>query len=255
MGFKYANITLQTIDQQGVALYLNTMQRNAFVLPATKGFVIVCDEESDTLDPRVISNLTIQLSRRFESVSIAVINFDDDILWYQLYKNGDLLDEYNSNPDYFELTEHRGPIGGDAKILCEIFHKPRSFGKVGEILHATPGEGYIYENDRHSDLAKALGWFTPYIRLSYGELAKEYLYGEDDVSLFAIPLSRRWLKQFTEADFISYPFDLDKEILKLLRQKKKISAIILCQQHKMCSLVEARNYVDELEKHGKKLTK
>ncbi len=251
MGFFYANITLQTIDQQGVALYLNTLQRNAFVLPATKGFVTVCDEESDGLDYRVISVLTSQLSRQFETVSIAVISFDDDILWYQLYENGNLLDKYNSNPDYFEATEQRGPIGGDAKILCEIFHKPDSVGKVEEILHSIHGEGYIYENDRHSNLAKALGWASPYISLTYSEL-KEADEENADLSLFAKPLSRRWLKQFIEPDFNFSPFDLDKEILNLLHQKKKISAIILYQKHKVCFLVEARNYIDELEDHRKK---
>ena len=248
MGFFYTNITLQTVNQHGVALYLNNLQRNAFVLPATKGFVIVCDEESDTQDTKVISILTNQLSEKFACAGIAVINFDDDILWYQLYKNGNLLDEYNSNPDYFEFKDHRGPIGGNPKILCEIFNKPRNIVKVDKILHTSHGEGYILENDRHSDLAKVLGWASKFILLSYRELIKVYE-EKDNISLFAKPLSRRWLKQFTETDFPSTTFNLDKELSKLLHRNKKISAIILYQQQKMCTLAEAKHYIDDLEKH------
>jgi len=249
LGFKYANITLQTINQQEVALYLNTLQRKAFVLPATKGFVIACDEECDQ-DNSLLLILTNQLSVQFGCIGIGIINFDDDILWYQLYQNGKLLDEYNSNPDYFENGEHRGPIGGNPQILCELFNKPTSIVKVGKILRALPGEGYTFENDRHSDLAKTLGWASPYLRLGYKDLAA-LDDGKDDLTLFARPLPRQKLKQFTETDPVSRSFDLDKELLKLLRRKKKISAIVLYQQHKLCPLAEAKQYVDGLEKQRK----
>jgi hypothetical protein len=245
MGFFYANITLQTSKQQDVALYLNTLQQNAFVLPATRGFVVVCDENSDAYD----TEITKQLSERFICTAISVINVDDDILRYQLYQNGNLLDVYNSNPDYFESNEHRGPIGGNANILCKIFNKPNSVEKVEKILLAPPSDCYILENDRHSDLAKTLGWDSPYLFLSYRELIKGDL-GKDDPPLFAKPLSRRELKQFTDSYNTSKTFDLDKEILKLLRRKKKISAILLYQQQKICSVTEAKSYVDELEKRG-----
>jgi ribosomal protein L7/L12 len=49
------------------------------------------------------------------------------------------------------------------------------------------------------------------------------------------------------ADSENSSFDLDQELEQLLRQKKKISAIILYQKHTMSSLAEAKNYVDELE--------
>lgn len=207
MGSFYTNITLQTTDQQGVAQYLNTLRRNAFVLPAIKELVMVCDEESDAQDARAISTLANQLSRQFDAVSIAIINFDDDILWYQLYKNGQLLDEYDSNPDYFEASEPRGPVSSDAATLCKVFHKPGSVGKVREVLHGTPGEDYVFENTRHADLAKALGWSNPYIFMSYSELA-EADEGNDDAALFAKTVSLRWLKeQFNETDRNSSAFD------------------------------------------------
>lgn len=249
MGFFYSNITLQTINQQDVALYLNGLQRNSFVLPAHKGFVTVCDEDSDTFNTQAIESLSGQLSEHFACLAIAVVNFDDDVLWYQVYQDGNLLDQYNSNPDYFETGAHGGPTGGDANLLCKILDKPKGVGKVEKILLAPHGGGYILENDRHSDLAKALGWAGPYLFLNYRELVNGGL-DEGEPSSFAKPLTKRALKLFIETDSNPSPQNLDKEILKLLRKKKKISAILLYQQHKLCPLGEAKSYVDELEKRG-----
>ncbi|MEM4204400.1 MAG: hypothetical protein QXS54_10070 [Candidatus Methanomethylicaceae archaeon] len=57
-------------------------------------------------------------------------------------------------------------------------------------------------------------------------------------------LFRAYKKYFSRD--VSSDLDLDKEIRRLLRQKKKLSAILLCQKHKMCTLEEARQYVEAL---------
>ena len=200
-------------------LYLNALKRHTFVLPPTKGFVIVCDEESDTLDTRISSGLTNQLTNQFKCIGLAVINFDDDILWYQLFQNGKLLDEYNSNPDYFEASEHSGAIGGNAQTLCDCFEKPSRVARVDGILHTLHGEGYIFENQRHIDLAKALGFPIQQIHLSYGDLIEVYEGKDDGSVVFAKTLSRAKLKQFSATNNQDPVFDLDRELRPFFASK------------------------------------
>ena len=57
-------------------------------------------------------------------------------------------------------------------------------------------------------------------------------------------LFRRYKQYFSR--FMSTPLNLDVELKRLLRQKKKISAIALYQKHKSCSLEEARRYIESL---------
>lgn len=246
MGLKYANITLQTADQKKVIAFLNNIQRMAFVLPLTKGFVMVCDEISDLYDPDTAQQLTQYLG----CSGILVVNFDDDILLYWLYQSGQLLDEYNSHPDYSEenSTTPLQPTGGNARILCEAFNKTDYFSKVDKILHPEDDSSYLDENNRHSDLANLLGWPTQYSHLGYDELVRAYNENSEP-PIFAKIVTRKWLKQFYEPDRRIPKFDLDKELRKLLRQNRKISAMTLYQQYKLCSLADARNYIEEMEKH------
>src|SRR5690242_12194507 len=120
MGNFYTNFTLRGPSQQAVAKLLTG--RSAFVTSEQNGVVMVFDEECDTQDQAVITELGERLSRKFGCAVWSVLNHDDDILWYQLYLAGELVDEYDSTPDYFEDSEEpsdSGPKGGNANMLCD----------------------------------------------------------------------------------------------------------------------------------------
>jgi len=136
--------------------------RPAFVAPTHAGCVVVFDEESDKQDQEIIAELASKLSGQFRCPLLAVLNHDDSILWYQLYQRGELMDEYNSAPDYFGTGDGEaamaGPEGGDAGKLCAAFEAD-AVKKVEGILRRPSGEagGYIFAMERHLDLASALG--------------------------------------------------------------------------------------------------
>lgn len=157
MGNFYTNYTLRGPSQQAVVAAL--AGRSAFVTPAQDGCVVVFDEESDEQNTDVITGLASQLSRELSCAVLAVLNHDDDILWYQLFQNGELSDEYDSSPDYFEpLAEPSAPAGGDAQKLCSAFGAS-AVAEVENILRRSsydPGD-YTFAVDRHADLALALG--------------------------------------------------------------------------------------------------
>jgi hypothetical protein len=160
MGSFYTNYTLRGPDQRSVAATL--AGRSSIVTPAQDGCVVVFDEESDSQNQEVISELAGRLSGAFGCPVLAVLNHDDDIFWYQLYLNGELVDQYDSSPGYFETADEEaamaGPDGGDAKKICDAFGAI-STKEVERILRKSSFEdgGYTFAIERHADFVDALG--------------------------------------------------------------------------------------------------
>jgi hypothetical protein len=157
MGNFYTNYTLRGPSQQAVAAAL--AGRSAIVTPVQDGCVVVFDEQSDDQDSAVITELGSRLSRELRCSVLAVLNHDDDILWFQLYFGGELADEYDSSPGYFDPSaETSAPAGGDAQKLCSAFGTD-SVAEVERILRKSAFEegGYAFAVMRHTDLARALG--------------------------------------------------------------------------------------------------
>ena len=119
---------------------------------------MVFDEESEGQDPKVLSKLASRLSSRFSCPVLAVLNHDDDVLWFQLYHAGKLLDEYDSYPGFSDGNDsHIQPRGGDAKALCDAFGSS-NYDDVERVLRQTSmgDDGYTFAVERHDELAQAL---------------------------------------------------------------------------------------------------
>jgi hypothetical protein len=157
MGSFYVNMTTRGPTQSQVLELLSRRGRKAFVFPATNGYTTFCDEAADTQDDRIVRSLAQDVSRQLKCPVLAVLNHDDDILWFVLYKDGVLLDEYNSFPTYFDGA-FSPPKGGDAALLCKVIGSGRSETDVAEILQKPHDEGgFVIEMERHAALATALG--------------------------------------------------------------------------------------------------
>ena len=158
MGGFYSNITLKGPEQSAVA---KTLQgRAAIVTPQINYCTVVYDSVCDNQDADEMSELTSRLSRELRCAAWVILVHDDDVFWYRLYLNGQLADEYNSCPSYFDFgsSEISGPSGGDAKKLCDAF-RPGQQQEVENILRkpgAAQGDGYVFETERHADLVDAL---------------------------------------------------------------------------------------------------
>jgi hypothetical protein len=155
MGGFYSNYTLRGPSQKAVAAAL--AGRKAIVSPEANGCVVAYDEVSDNQDLDAIAVLASQLSGSLQCPVLAVIDHDDDILWYRLYEDGELTDEYDSTPGYFEASEPSGPAGGDAQRLCRVF-SAGDIATVEAILRKSSfdADGYVFAHQRHADLVRAL---------------------------------------------------------------------------------------------------
>lgn len=172
MGNFYVNYTLRGVSQQAVAAAM--ANRSAFVSPSDKDAVVVFDHASDSQEEAIISELGKDLSSKLKCPLLAVLNHDDDILWYQLLSLGELIGEYNSCPDYFDFgggSEAAGPSGGDAEILCKTFGSGK-VDRVREILSKSvmDEDGYAFAFQRHADLFEALGLPSFSVGASYASI-------------------------------------------------------------------------------------
>lgn len=168
MGNFYVNHTVRA-PQKDVAGLLEREGHTAFVGPTANGFTVVCDAECDNQDTNAIRALGRKLSSSLKSPVLAVLNHDDDILCYWLFEEGELIEEYNSCPDYFDEDESDSDEGemdseesesttpsrmSDGEELCRVFGGPGKRERVRAIL---TGEGHVFAIMAHQELVNTLG--------------------------------------------------------------------------------------------------
>ena len=151
MGNFYTSFTVRGAGHDSVVKAMKG--RTTVVSPTTNGYTVVWDAECETQDQRLIDRLGEQLSSSLASPVFAVLNHDDDILWYGLYSAQGKLDEYNSAPGYFEGND-TPPTGGDAKLLAKTIAPGASHDMIEQILR---DREYVVAFERHSELLAALG--------------------------------------------------------------------------------------------------
>jgi len=163
MGTFYTNIALKGPAQAAVVEHLRAQGRDAYVAPTIGGVTLVYDAACESQDQRILALLAAELSRAFACPALAALVHDDDFLVYLLFQGGAQVDEYNSDPAYFEDVEHVAPSGGDAGALCAAFGAS-AVTRVDAILRAWAGPNgdpgaspYLFAQFRHRDLARALG--------------------------------------------------------------------------------------------------
>jgi hypothetical protein len=156
MGNKYVNFTLRGPTQEAVAHAL--AGREALVTPLQKGCVVALDKESETGENKLITDLALYLSQELDCLVLAIRNWDDDILWYQLCDKGRMIDEYDSSPGYWDpVAEPSNPKGGDARRLCAAFGTSDVALVEGILRRSSFDEGgYAFAFERHADLIRAL---------------------------------------------------------------------------------------------------
>jgi hypothetical protein len=164
LGSFYTNIALKGPSQAAVLAYLRAESRDAYVAPTTHDITLVYDLACESQDSRILTALAANLSTAFECPALAALVHDDDFLVYTLFENGAQVDEYNSDPTYFEGGRSSPPLGGDADALCATFGAEAAVVPVEAILRAWDGPNgdpsaspYLFAQFRHRDLARALG--------------------------------------------------------------------------------------------------
>ena len=143
MGNFYTNICIRARQSEVTAL-LAQQGRRAYVSPAHNGFTVVYDALCDEQNTGQLAEMAGMLSRQFDAPALAVLNHDDDILWFQVYSQGELVTEYNSQ------SQRRVRVFS----LSRIFGVPGLIPWLWVVLH---WPWFVFELWRHSLLAWTLG--------------------------------------------------------------------------------------------------
>jgi len=159
MGSFYTNIVLNGADRQSTVELLRRLEREAFVAALKDDLTAVYDAEAEGQNPQVLAELAGRLSRELDCVAWAVLNHDDDILWYRLYAGGEMADEYDSAPGYLDPGGPSAPAGGDAGELAQAFGRPEAARVIEPVLRRPLFAGGVAFTalERHRRLAEALG--------------------------------------------------------------------------------------------------
>lgn len=156
------------------AVYAEVQEVPAYVSPSVGPYVVVYPDllASEGID---LSGVWRAISKSLQAAVLNAAVFDDDVLYYELWVNGELKDRYVSNPEVFEPdSDLVGPQGGDPQVLCTVF-KCSDVERLTEILTAVQTHTrYLFESERHADLAAVLalpkasvGW--GYAQIDQGE--------------------------------------------------------------------------------------
>ena len=155
MGNFYTNVTSRGPAQSDLAGLLRSLGRSAFLTPTTGGFTVICDRECENQDTDLLASLALTVSSHLDCPAWAVLNHDDDVLWYQLFDRGNLADAYISSREWWE-DPSEPPPQGNSEILCTLMGNPGDQAQVKKILARSSGVlGYLFEIRRHEELLGA----------------------------------------------------------------------------------------------------
>lgn len=175
MGSFYTTVTTYGSTQEAIAEQLRPIK--AYVSPTIDKYTIVYPEMDFADSPEQASERWKALSSSLNTPVLVAAVFDDDVLYYELWVNGNLVDTYNSDPDAYEEDidpeSVPEPVGGDVAKLCVVF-SCKDPAAVQSVLHKKGGT-YTFESDRHRDFVSAVGFpsasaSTGYEYISQGEL-------------------------------------------------------------------------------------
>ena len=111
VGAFLVNVHVRTDDHEKLADGLRALPiGGCWVAPSANGWATVLEERASTQDDQWIRKLAAAASREAQAATIAFLVHDSDIFCYWLFDRGELLDEFNSCPEYFGETGGRRPI-------------------------------------------------------------------------------------------------------------------------------------------------
>lgn len=174
MGNFYVNITTRKASAGEVVSFLKTKGLAAFVIGGPEDYCTIYEEGCDAQDTEHLSSLLGEISSRFSCPAIGILNHDDDILAYELWSNGEVVDSYNSCPGYFEDDESgMQPEGGDAKVLSELIGNGKNVQEIERVLRTSGDEeDFVFAVERHQALADAVGLPPHTVGYGYGHISE-----------------------------------------------------------------------------------
>lgn len=172
MGASYGSILIRTENSGKVRKALDEVAKAdgcRFLLgPPIDGWISAFPDDSGQSD-----KTSIEIAKHLPDDIFHLLVHDDDIFAYYFYRNGQLVDHYNSCPDYFQKVsaDEKQQCQGRPELFKDLLTKPGSLDKLKTLLK-TNHEKFIFEQERMSRFIELLGLsnaVSSYEYLQFGE--------------------------------------------------------------------------------------
>ena len=173
MGLFCVNMHFRTTDDQALPEVLAWRGiSNYRVLLAKNGWVSLYEQGASEQNEEWIRELTASLSRALSIAAIAFLVHDSDIACYWLYDGGELLDEYNSCPHYFDdfsdASGGLGPSGSKPDVLVRYCQSGTTTAQLETILNSE----VVFAEEIVEQLATLLGISSTRALANYEDVAE-----------------------------------------------------------------------------------
>ena len=158
MGTFYGSILVRTENSNEVQKALDEVaQANGckFLLgPPINGWVSAFPEKSGQNE-----KTSVEIAKRLPNDVFHLIVHDDDIFVYFFFRNGQLVDQYDSCPDYFKKVsaEEIKQWQGHPELFQDLLVKPDLLSKLKTLL-ATNHKKFTFEQERMAQFVELLGF-------------------------------------------------------------------------------------------------
>jgi tetratricopeptide (TPR) repeat protein len=119
--------------------------------PALNGWTCVFPSEIGVKEP-----ISARIAALVPDDIFQLMVHDDDVFFYWFYRDGRLVDRYNSNPDYFEAAteDELKEAMGRPELFKDLLPEAKSLSKLKKLLTA---DRFTFESERMRDFVELLG--------------------------------------------------------------------------------------------------
>ncbi len=159
MGAHFNSIQVRSQDRESIKAAAEAVARELkkkFLLgPALDGWTAVYPDDSGNDEQSAAT-----LAKRLHTTVLHLAVHDSDIFFYNFFQGGKLLNEYSSDPDYFEevhADEHER-LKGRPELFHELVGAPEHLADLSQLLKRGHGATeFTFEEHRLENFAKLLG--------------------------------------------------------------------------------------------------
>jgi hypothetical protein len=154
MGAFFDSIHVRTKNSGAVKKALEQVAKEGdfkFLLgPALNGWVSIFPGEIGRKEP-----ISAIIAKFIPNDVFHLMVHDDDIFSYYFYRNGQLVDRYNSCPDYFEEAseDKKSQCQGHPELFQDLLGNSKSLTKLKTLLAA---DKFTFESERMAQFVKLL---------------------------------------------------------------------------------------------------
>lgn len=174
MGTFYGSVLVRTEKSDEVQKALDEVAKATnckfLIGPAVNGWISAFPDNSGQNE-----KTSVEIAKRLPNDIFHLIVHDDDVFAYFFFRNGQLVDQYDSCPDYFKKVspEEKQRWQGRPEVFQDLLTKSGSLNKLKTLLAANQ-EKYTFEHER-------MAQFVELLDLSNALSSYEYLQsGEHD---------------------------------------------------------------------------